>query len=98
MAAQLENWLLLQKTEAPFQVPIQGRSQLLETPVLRDLMPSLDLNQHSESRGRRISVSLRPAWSTEEIPGWPGLHRETTSYTDMSTSENKYISCLKTGS
>jgi hypothetical protein len=25
------------------------------------------------------SLSLRPAWSTEKIPGQPGLHRETLS-------------------
>jgi hypothetical protein len=27
------------------------------------------------------SLSLRPAWSTEQVPGWPGLHRETLSRT-----------------
>jgi hypothetical protein len=25
-------------------------------------------------------VSSRPAWSTEQIPGQPGLHRETLSW------------------
>jgi hypothetical protein len=25
-------------------------------------------------------VSLRPAWSTEEVPGKPGLHNETLSW------------------
>ena len=25
------------------------------------------------------SLSLRPAWSTEQVPGQPGLHRETLS-------------------
>jgi hypothetical protein len=24
-------------------------------------------------------LSLRPAWTTEQDPGWPGLHRETLS-------------------
>ena len=23
------------------------------------------------------SLSSRPAWSTKQVPGWPGLHRET---------------------
>jgi hypothetical protein len=25
------------------------------------------------------SLSWRPAWSTEKVPGQPGLHRETLS-------------------
>jgi hypothetical protein len=28
-------------------------------------------------RGRWISVSLKPAWSTEGVPRQPRLHRET---------------------
>jgi hypothetical protein len=36
-------------------------------------------SQHSGSRGQWISVSLRPVWSTEQVPGQPGLHRETLS-------------------
>jgi hypothetical protein len=31
------------------------------------------------SRGRRISVNSRPAWSTEQVPGQPGLHSEALS-------------------
>ena len=27
-------------------------------------------------RGRWISLSSRPAWSTEKVPGQPGLHKE----------------------
>ena len=33
--------------------------------------------QHSGGRGRRISVNLKPVWST--VPGQPRLHRETLS-------------------
>jgi hypothetical protein len=33
------------------------------------------------------SLSLRPAWSTEWIPGQPGLHRETLSWNK--TKQNK---------
>ena len=28
-------------------------------------------------RGRWIHVTVRPAWSTEWVPGKPGLHHET---------------------
>jgi hypothetical protein len=35
---------------------------------------------HSGGRGRWISVSLRSAWSTKQVPGQPGLHRETLSW------------------
>ena len=36
--------------------------------------------QHSGGRGREISVSSRPAWSTNWVPGQTGLHRETLSW------------------
>jgi hypothetical protein len=36
-------------------------------------------SQHLGGRVRQISVSWRPAWSTESVPGQPGLHRETLS-------------------
>jgi hypothetical protein len=36
--------------------------------------------QDSGGSGRWISVSLRPAWSTEQVQGQPGLHRETLSW------------------
>jgi hypothetical protein len=39
-------------------------------------------SQHSGSRGRWISASLRPAWSTERVPQQPGLHREILSQTN----------------
>lgn len=32
------------------------------------------------SRGRRISIISRPAWSKQEVLGWPGLPRETLLY------------------
>ena len=41
------------------------------------------LTQHSggrgrgRGRGRGNSVSSGPIWSTERVPGQPGLHRET---------------------
>jgi len=31
----------------------------------------------NSSRGRRISMSSRPAWSKEWVPAQPGLHRQT---------------------
>jgi hypothetical protein len=34
-------------------------------------------------------LSLRPAWSTELVPGQPGLHRETLSRKNK--KEKKYI-------
>lgn len=35
---------------------------------------------HTGDRGRRITVSSRPAWSTERVLGQPGLHRENLSW------------------
>jgi hypothetical protein len=32
------------------------------------------------------SLSLRPAWSTEGVPGWPGLHGETPSQKNKNKS------------
>ena len=32
-----------------------------------------------KGRDRWISVSLRPAWSTDRVPGLPRLHREILS-------------------
>jgi hypothetical protein len=34
-------------------------------------------------------LSLRPAWSTERIPGQPGLHRETLSQNKTNKIANK---------
>jgi hypothetical protein len=41
--------------------------------------------QHSEGRAD-TSLSSRSAWSTEQVPGQPGLHRETLS---QKTKQNK---------
>ena len=35
---------------------------------------------NSGGRDRRNSVSLRPAWSTGQVPRQPKLHRETLSW------------------
>jgi hypothetical protein len=34
-------------------------------------------------------LSLRPAWSTELVPGQPGLHRETLSRKTIKKQKNK---------
>jgi hypothetical protein len=34
-------------------------------------------------------LSLRPAWSTEQVPGQPGLHRETLSGKNKKQNETK---------
>ena len=34
-------------------------------------------------KGKQISVSSRPAWSTKKAPGQPGIHRETLSGVGM---------------
>ena len=37
-------------------------------------------NPSTQETGRQMSVSSRPAWSTERVPGQPReLHRETLS-------------------
>jgi len=33
------------------------------------------------------SLSLRPAWSTNRVPGWPGLHRKTLSQREKERGE-----------
>ncbi|MGC6627650.1 hypothetical protein ACP0FP_25645, partial [Escherichia coli] len=35
------------------------------------------------------SLSLRPAWSTEQVPGQPGQHRETLSQETKTNKQNK---------
>jgi len=39
---------------------------------------TIDPSTQEAEAGR--SVSLRPAWSTEQVPGQPGIHRETLSW------------------
>jgi hypothetical protein len=34
-------------------------------------------------------MSSRPAWSTQWVPGQPGLHRETLSQTNKQTKKKK---------
>jgi hypothetical protein len=36
-------------------------------------------------------LSSRPAWSTEWVPGQPGLYRETLSQTNKQTNKQTYI-------
>jgi hypothetical protein len=43
------------------------------------------LNQALGGRGRWISKSSRPAWSTEWVPGQPGLDSETLSQKNKTT-------------
>jgi hypothetical protein len=45
--------------------------------VAHTLNPSTQVAEAEAEEGR--SPSFRPAWSTERIPGQPGLHRETLS-------------------
>ena len=42
-----------------------------------------------EAEGRQISVSLRPVWSTERVPGQLGLHQETLSWKNIPTIKRK---------
>ena len=48
-------------------------------------------SQYSGGRGRWISVSLRPASSTEGVPGQPGLHRETLSLKTKTTKLKRKV-------
>jgi hypothetical protein len=41
--------------------------------VRMTLMPAL-------TRQRQVGLCSRSAWSTEQMPGQPGLHRETLSF------------------
>jgi hypothetical protein len=40
--------------------------------VLNPLIPALQ-------KQKLVNLSVRPAWSTEQVPGQLGLHRETIS-------------------
>jgi hypothetical protein len=37
------------------------------------------------------SLSLRPAWSTEKVPGQPGLHRETMCQKKKKQNKNTQL-------
>ena len=39
------------------------------------------------------SLSLRPAWSTEQFPGQPGLHREMLSQTKTNKQKGHKLFC-----
>ena len=41
----------------------------------------MPLSQHWGDKSRQISVSLKPAWSTQWVPGQPGLPSETLPWT-----------------
>jgi hypothetical protein len=41
-----------------------------------------------KERGRQISVSLRPAWSTEQVPRQTQLHKETLSQNQTTKPSN----------
>lgn len=47
--------------------------------------------QHSRARarGRCISLSSRPARSTEGVPGWPGIHTEKQLSRNTKTKKGK---------
>jgi hypothetical protein len=41
-------------------------------------------------------LSSRPAWSTEQVPGQPGLHRETLSQKQQQQQQQKQNKTKKT--
>jgi hypothetical protein len=45
------------------------------------------------SKGRRISKSWKPAWSTEQVTGQPRLHNETLS--GKQKTKKLYTQCLR---
>jgi hypothetical protein len=47
----------------------------------------------SEARDRQISVSLRRAWSTVQVPGQPGIHRETLEKQTNNSNNNNKLYC-----
>jgi len=46
-------------------------------------------SQHLGSRRRWISAISRPVWSTEPVPGQPGLHREMLLKNKITKNKNK---------
>jgi hypothetical protein len=49
---------------------------------------SFNLSTQETEEGRPLSS--RPAWSTEGVPGQPGLHRETVSKNKTNKQTNKH--------
>ena len=47
-------------------------------------------SQHPGGRGR-FSVRLKPTWSTKEVPGQPGLHRESMFQKTTTTRKQKQV-------
>ena len=46
-------------------------------------------NPSIQEAGSERSLSLRPAWTTEQVPGQPGLHKETLSQEQNKTNKQK---------
>jgi hypothetical protein len=46
------------------------------------------MNGFNPSKGRQVSVSMRPAWSPETVPRWLGL-RETNKKEKKGRKEEK---------
>lgn len=49
-----------------------------------------DPSIHREGRARKLTRSLRPAWSTCEVPGQPGIHSQTLSQKTKNEKVNKF--------
>ena len=48
-----------------------------------------------EGKGRWVSLSSRPAWSSEQAPGQPGIHREALSQKKKKKKKSYFLyECL----
>ena len=63
-------------------------SPLAEQPSLQPLGNAFNPSTQEAETGR--SLSLRLAWSTEQVPGEPGIHRENVSQ-NKQTSKIFYL-------
>jgi hypothetical protein len=54
------------------------------------------LNLGTKEAEAGVSLSSQPAWSTEQVPGQPGIHRETLSREEKKKEkQNKTIVIIK---
>jgi hypothetical protein len=77
---------------AAVAAPSQTRCRLKTVAASRAVVAhaSSPSTQEAEAGG---FLSLRPAWSTEWVPGQPGLHRETLSWKNKTNKQTNKKDC-----
>jgi hypothetical protein len=66
-------------TTFTFALCVKCADELEKSDLKHEVMALAFNPSTQEARGWQISVSSRPAYSTDRVPGQPELHRETLS-------------------